>query len=90
MLCVCLSPLSIVSITVALKLGVNAGLVDSAPTFLDFSERPTPVIVTLIVTTNPVTKRSSIYFEKEIAFVSHLSLSFWVSAKYTDPTHWGC
>lgn len=60
------SPLSIVSITVTLKLGIGAGLVDSAAALLDLSECSTPVIVTLIVTTNPVTKRSSIYFDKEM------------------------
>ena len=63
--CAPLSPLSIVGIAVALKLGVRAGLVDGAATLLDLSERPAPVVVTLIVATDPVTERSSVCFEKK-------------------------
>lgn len=55
-----LSPVSVVSIAVALELGVNAGLVDCAAAFLDLSKCSTPVIVTLVVTSHPITKRSSI------------------------------
>lgn len=58
-------PLSIVCITVALKLWVNTGLVDSTATLLDFSESPTPVIVTFIVAANPVRERSPICYEIE-------------------------
>lgn len=67
--CVLLSPLSIVSVAVALKLGVDAGLIDSTAAFLDFSECPTPIIMALIVATNPVSERPSIYFEREIESV---------------------
>lgn len=66
---VLLSPLSIVSVAVALKLGVDAGLIDSTAAFLDFSECPTPIIMALIVATNPVSERPSIYFEREIESV---------------------
>lgn len=55
-----LLPLSVVSITVALKLGVYAGLVNGTATLLDLPEGPAPVIVALIVATNPVTIGSSI------------------------------
>lgn len=69
-----LSPLSIVGITVALKLGIGAGLVDGAATLLDLSECSTPVIVTLIVTANPETKRSSVYLKKiHIVLVNYIS-----------------
>lgn len=53
-------PLSVVGVAVALKLGVSAGLVDGAAAHLDLPERPSPVVVTLVVPADPVAKRSSI------------------------------
>lgn len=55
-----LSPLSVVSITVALKPWVGAALVDSAAAHLDLSEGSSPVIMADIVTTDPITKWSPV------------------------------
>lgn len=85
-----LLPLSIVSVTVALKLGIGAGLVDSAATLLNLSEGSAPVIVTRVVTTNPVTKRSSVYFEEEMRLVDYMSCFPQACTQMNEVTYSGC
>lgn len=57
-----LSPLSVVSITVALKLWVGAALVDGAAAQLDLPEGSSPVIMADVITTNPIAKWSPVWF----------------------------
>ena len=57
-------PLSVVCITVAVELGVRAGLVDGTAALLDLPESPSPVVMTLIVTTDPVAVRPSVWEEE--------------------------
>ena len=58
-----LVPLSVVGVTVAVELGVRAGLVDGAAALLDLPEGPAPVVMTFIVTADPVAVRPSIWKE---------------------------
>lgn len=83
----------------ALKPGVGAGLVDGTTTHLDLSVGPTPVIMTLVVAADPVTKRSSIYLEwKRYVKVSLMFSVFLVIHSHTynkinnliNPTYWAC
>lgn len=65
-------PLSVVCITVALELWVNTRLVDGTAALLDLSESSSPVVVTFVVATNPVTEWSSIYVRTKFDFIKHI------------------
>lgn len=80
-----LSPLSVVSIAVTLKLRVGAALVDSAAAHLDLSEGSSPVIMADVITANPITKWSSVWFYK----IYKLLICFVARAR-TNLTYWVC
>ena len=56
--------MSVVCVTVAVELGVGAGLVDGAAAFLDLPESPSPIVMALVVTTDPVAVRPSVWEEE--------------------------
>lgn len=86
-----LSPLSVVGITVALKLWVGAALVDSTAAHLDLSEGPSPVIMADIITTNPITKWSPVWFYKACQVINKLRCCTHARTRaWINLTYWVC